>query len=242
MKLTWSWPWAILVVALGLFTAGPWSAWGQEPQPSSAATITVPLLLQHIETKAKSLKSLSGRFQQAKLTRLLAVPMESEGTFYWQPPDRFRWEVTSPASFTVVAQSDTVLVHYGDLNRANLYRHPAGNGLLGQIIGTAGDPEQFKRTYSMQITAGMEAADHHWIQLQMEPQTARQARTLKRIEVLIDPTSWLPQKVMITETSGDWSSIRLHDLVENADMAESLFSVNPPEGVETRQFMGSGRP
>jgi outer membrane lipoprotein-sorting protein len=140
----------------------------------------------------------------------------------------------------LVAQGDTVLVHYVDLDRAHLYRHPSSGGLLGQIIGTAGDTDSFQRTYSMQITSGLEAEDRHWVQLQMEPRTSRQARSLKRIEVLIDPATWLPQKVIITEVSGDLTSIRLHDLIENADIAESLFSVHPPEGVQTRQFMGKG--
>ncbi len=235
--------WIILLILPGLLAGVRLGAWGQDPRPGSPESpITLPLLLQHIKAKARTLKSLSGRFQQSKSTRLLAMPMESEGVFYWQPPDRFRWEVGRPTPFTLVAQGDTVLVHYVDLERAHLYRHPSGDGLLGQIIGTAGDTEQFQRTYGMQITPGLEAADHHWVQLQLEPRTARQARTLKRIEVLIDPANWLPQKVMITEVSGDWSSIRLHGLVENADIAESLFSVRPPEGVQTRQFMGKGRP
>jgi len=236
-------PWVILLVVTGLL-AGTWPhVWGQDPQPNRAeASIALPMLLQHIEAKARSLKSLSGRFQQSKITRLLARPTNSEGIFYWQPPGRFRWELGRPTPLTLVAQGDTVLVHYVDLDRAHLYRHPSGDGLLGQIIGTAGDTDQFQRTYSMQITSGLEAADRHWVQLQLEPRTSRQARTLKRIEVLIDPATWLPQKVVITEVNGDLTSIRLHDLIENAEIAESLFSVRPPEGVQTRQFMGKGRP
>jgi outer membrane lipoprotein-sorting protein len=235
--------WVIVLMLPGLLAGTRLHVWGQDPKPNSLETsITLQMLLKHIEAKARSLKNLSGRFQQSKATRLLATPMESEGVFYWQPPDRFRWEVGRPTPFILVAEGDTVLVHYVDLDRAHLYRHPSGDRLLGQIIGTAGDTDQFQRTYSMEITAGLEAADRHWVQLQLEPRTSRQARTLKRIEVLIDPATWLPQKVMITEVSGDRTSIRLHGLTQNADIAESLFSVRPPEGVQTRQFMGKGRP
>ncbi len=234
---------ALLLVSCIILLAG-WvqCAWGQEAAQDSPAFMTVPLLLQRIEAKARTLKTLSGRFQQTKSTRLQASPMESEGTFYWQPPDRFRWEVTRPAPFSMVARGDTVLVYYRDLKRATVYRHPAGDGLLGQIIGTAGDTEAFRNTYYMQITPPAQPEDRQWLQLQLEPRSYRQARYLKRVEVLIDQVNWLPQKVTITEANGDWSRIRLLDLAENTEIADDLFSVKPPAGVQTQRFQGNRRP
>ncbi|HBD08534.1 MAG TPA: hypothetical protein DCZ69_09750, partial [Syntrophobacteraceae bacterium] len=87
-----------------------------------------------------------------------------------------------------------------------------------------------------------ETEDHHWGQLQREPRSYRQARYLKRVEVLIDQVNWLPQKVTITEANGDWSEMRLLDLTENADLADELFNVQPPAGVQTRQVQGHSGP
>jgi outer membrane lipoprotein-sorting protein len=236
------WQWTLLLVCVGLLAGSAVCARAQATAPDSLPLVTVPLLLQQIEAKAKTLKTLSGRFRQTKSTRLLAAPMESEGAFYWQPPDRLRWEVTHPAPFTLVARGDTVLVVTRDLQRATLYRHPTGDGLLGQIIGTAGDTEAFKRSYYMQITPVGEAEHRHWVQLQLEPRSARQAKYLKRVEVMIDPVNWLPQQVTITEANGDWSIIRLLDPGENADVADDLFSVQPPAGMQVQQFQGNRRP
>jgi outer membrane lipoprotein-sorting protein len=234
--------WFLLVTCLALLVGGALAAWGQESATGSAPLITVPLLLQQIETKAKTLRSLSSRFRQKKYTRLLASPLESEGSFHWQPPDRFRWEVTAPAPFSLVARGDTVLVYSGDLKRATLYRHPTGDGLLGRIIGTAGDTEAFQRAYSMRITPVTETDHPQWVQLQLEPRSHRQARYLKRVEVLIDPSTWLPQQVNVTEANGDWSSIRLLDPVENLELAEDLFSVQPPAGAQVQQFQRNRQP
>jgi outer membrane lipoprotein-sorting protein len=232
----------LLAICLGLLAGGVLCARGQGPAQDPAPFVSVPLLLQRIEAKAKTLKSLSGRFRQTKFTRLLTSPMESEGVFYWQPPDRFRWEVTHPAPFSLVARGDTVLVYSRDLKRATVYRHPAGDGLLGQIIGTAGDTEAFKNTYYMQITPTTEAEDRDGLQLQLEPRSYRQARYLKRVEVLVDPVSWLPQKVTITEANGDWSRIHLLEPAENAALADDLFSVQPPAGIQTQKLQGNRQP
>jgi outer membrane lipoprotein-sorting protein len=234
--------WTLLLACCGLMAGSAVCARAQEATPGSVPLLTVPVLLQQIEAKVKTLKTLSGRFRQTKSTRLLTAPMESAGVFYWQPPDRFRWEVTQPAPFTLVARGDTVLVVTRDLQRAALYRHPSGDGLLGQIIGTAGDTEAFKRTYYLQITPATQAEDQSWVQLQLEPRTARQAKYLKRVEVMIDPVSWLPQQVTITETNGDWSTIRLQEPSENAEVADELFSVQPPAGMQVQQPQGIRRP
>jgi outer membrane lipoprotein-sorting protein len=236
------WRCLLLATCLALLIGGPRPTWGVDAAQDPAPFVTVPLLLQRIEAKAKTLKTLNGQFRQTKFTRLLASPLESEGSFYWQPPDRFRWEVAHPALFSLVARGDTVLVYTRDLKRATVYRHPTGDGLLGQIIGTAGDTEAFKNTYYMQITPTPETEDRQWIQLQLEPRSYRQARYLKRVEVLIDPVSWLPQTVTITEANGNWSHIRLLDLAENTELADDLFSVQPPAGVQIQHLQGNRRP
>jgi outer membrane lipoprotein-sorting protein len=234
--------WILLLAGCGLLAGSVVGARAQEATPGSVALLTVPVLLEQIEVKAKMLKTLSGRFRQTKSTRLLAAPMESEGVFYWQPPDRFRWEVTHPAPFTLVAQGDTLLVVTHDLRRAALHRHPSGAGLLGQIIGTAGDTEAFKRSYYLQITPATQAENRRWVQLQLEPRSARQAKYLKRVEVMIDPLNWLPQQITITEVNGDWSCIRLQDPSENVELPDELFSVQPPAGMQVQQLQGTRRP
>lgn len=234
--------WLFLLTCILLSLTGVLCVLGIKAAHSEDSYLTVPLLLPRIEAKAKTLKTLRGQFKQHKFTRLLASPIESQGFFYWQPPDRFRWEVTHPAPFTLVTRGDAVLVYTPDLKRATLYRHHSGDGLLGRIIGSDGGIEEFRNTYYMQITPTPETEDHHWVQLQLEPRSYRQARYLKRVEVLIDQVNWLPQKVTITEANGDWSEMRLLDLTENADLADELFNVQPPAGVQTRQVQGHSGP
>jgi outer membrane lipoprotein-sorting protein len=217
---------------------------GGEPERSavSQSFFTQTEVLEQIQSKASSLKSLTGRFQQIKSTRLLITPLESRGTFYWQPPDRFRWDVLLPDPFRLVARGDTILLLFPDLNRATLARHPMGTGLLGQITGTAGDAEAFERSYYTRVIPSKESDDPRGVKLSLVPKGGKQARYVKRIDVLIDPGTWLPREVTISEANDDKTTIRLSDVVENLPLQESLFCVEPPEGVQLQQLQGGRRP
>lgn len=197
--------------------------------------ITTVEVLEQLQAKAQTLKSLKGRFEQRKFSRLLVTPMESEGKLYWQPPGRFRWEVVRPAPLTLVTQHDKILLVYPDLKKASLYRQPSGGDLLDKITGATGDPQEFERQYRVEVELVARGSSNRWIQMCMEPKYGRQARYFKRLEVKIDPQTWLPAEIAILESNKDWTVIYLSDLVENSELSDGLFSVEPPEGFQVQK-------
>jgi len=214
--------------------------YAQEAPPPSL--YTTEEILEHIQAKAKVLESLSASFHQRKFTRLLVAPMESEGRLYWVPPDRFLWEVSSPTPLSLVARGDKMLVVYPDLKRASLYRHPMGSSLLEEITGATGDPEAFQRQYLIQTANSSGPKSDKWVQLILTPRSARRARYLKRVEVIIDPNNWLPQTVIISESDEDKTTIHLSQILENAKLPDGLFNIKPPEGFHLQRFQDGGRP
>ncbi len=197
--------------------------------------ITTVEVLEQLQAKAQTLKSLKGRFEQRKFSRLLVTPMESEGKLYWQPPGRFRWEVVQPVPLTLVTQDDKILLVYPDLKKASVYRQPSGGDLLDKITGATGDPQEFERQYRVEVELVARGGSNRWIQMCMEPKYKRQARYFKRLEVKIDPQTWLPAEIAILESNKDWTVIYLSDLVENSELSDGLFSVEPPEGFQVQK-------
>jgi outer membrane lipoprotein-sorting protein len=237
-------PVVMVLTGLGLLVMSALYTWAQDAPKTIEPSLTTTEVVTHIQAKAKDLRSLTGQFRQVKFTRLLTAPIESQGTFQWQPPQNFCWEVTEPVPFRLVAKGDTILIHYPDLKRADRYHHPMGGGLLGQITGAAGDAEAFERSYNLQVLPAKAGASEPdaLIPFRMEPRSSQQSRYLKHIEVLIDPVVWLPQKIVIWESNDDRTTIFLSNLVENDPLPETVFSVEPPAGVELRQLQGGKRP
>jgi outer membrane lipoprotein carrier protein len=211
-------------------------------QANAETQLTVAEVLEQLQAKAKTLRSLQGNFEQRKFTRLLITPMESEGLLYWQPPGRLRWEVVQPAPITLVAQADRILLLYPDLKKASLYRQPFGGGLLERITGATDDPEAFQRQYHIQVALVARGGSGRWIQMTMEPKSARRARYFKRLEIKIDPNTWLPEEISIQESSKDWTVIYLSNLQENTELPDRLFSVQPPKDFHLQKYQGGGRP
>jgi outer membrane lipoprotein-sorting protein len=228
-----------LLLALTLQTR---NCTADEPTQSGPAALTTIEVLERTQVKARELKSLNGRFHQVKHSRFLTAPMESEGVFHWKPPERFRWDVLQPMPFRAIANGSTILLHYPDLNRASLLRHPSGESLLGQIAGTGGDLDSFKSLYHARLLPLEPGQPPDRITLSLVPKPGRQDRFIKEIRVTIDPPTWLPRQLDIVETSGDSTSILLSDLVVNGQMEDTLFLVTPPPGVQLQRLDGSGRP
>jgi len=68
---------------------------------SGAAKLTA--VLEEVSVTQARLKTLTARFEQRKESRLLAEPSVSRGRFYFEVPDKVRWEYETPRQMTVVA-------------------------------------------------------------------------------------------------------------------------------------------
>jgi outer membrane lipoprotein-sorting protein len=78
--------------------------------------------------------------------------------------------------------------------------------------------------------------------MNMEPKSPKHARYFKRLEVKIDPETWLPNEIAILEGNDDWTLIYLSNLIENPDFSDGLFSLEPPEGFQIQKYQSGGRP
>jgi len=192
-----------LLLCLGLILAGTFAFTSQVGR--AGTHLTAAEVLDHLQAKAKTLKTLKGSFEQRKYSRLLVRPMESQGELFWQPPGRFRWEVVRPAPLTLVVREDNILLLYPDLKKVTLYRGPSGVGLLDRITGATGDPQTFQRQYAIEVELVARGEGSRWIQMNMEPKSAEHARYFKRLEVKIDPETWLPNEIAILEGNDDWT-------------------------------------
>jgi outer membrane lipoprotein-sorting protein len=223
-----------LLLCLGFILAGIAALTSQVGRAGSP--LTAAEVLEQLQAKAKTLKSLKGSFEQRKYSRLLVRPLESEGELFWQPPGRFRWEVVRPAPLTLVVREDKILLLYPDLKKVTLYRGPSGVGFLDRITGATGDPQTFQRQYAIEVELVAKGKGSRWIQMNMETKSAEHARYFKRLEVKIDPETWLPNEIAILEGNDDWTLIYLSNLIENANLSDGLFSVEPPEGFQVQSY------
>ncbi len=231
-----------ITLTLVLLWLCPARVHGQEPVEEKSEWFTTVEVLERTQAKARTLKSLSGRFRQVKQNRLLNSPVESSGVFCWIPPERFRWEVIHPMPLVAIADGASLMLHYPDLHRARLFKHPSGESILGRVSGAAGNVQSLKEIYYVRVLPSSDDDGSRRVSLSLVPRSGRQDRHIKELKVTVDIATWLPERIEILAPSSDSTTLWLQDLAENRPLDESLFHMNVPEGVQLQRMDGSPQP
>lgn len=149
---------------------------------------------------------IRARFRQTKTIALLDGPLESEGRFAFERPDRVRWEMEKPEPLVVeVSGSELRAGPPGEVARVDagpavgLFRD------LGAIFTGADDWAGSRFTLGPSARGGESFV--------LTPRDPSLARVIASIEIALDAASGGPQRVTITEAGGDRTAIELLDVV-----------------------------
>jgi len=214
---------ALLVSAL--------SASAQEPAPLSSLSGAEKLtaVLERVSAAQTGLESITARFVQRKESRLLAEPSLSRGVFYFKAPDRVRWEYDPPRSMVVVLSGGVALTYRAAERRAE--RIEIGR-MQRRVFGflTATEPlDQLTRYFAVTLR---DPGDDKNLLIVLDPTSFQVKKRLSSVTVEIDRARYLPVSVSYVERDGDTTSFAFTDVEVDRPVADELFSVSLPAGVE----------
>lgn len=149
------------------------------------------------ESRAKG-AILRGRFRQTKHVALLREPLISTGTFLIAPPDRVRWEVTTPEALVIEVTDGRLRA--GPPGKLEEVRH-VPVAALAEIGGVlAGDPRALRTRF--QVRRGERPGAFVLV-----PEDAALKRVIDKIELSLDAGTGAPRRVVLFEQGGDSSEI-----------------------------------
>lgn len=199
-----------------------------EPTQAAVPTSRSEILAAHCRARDR-LKTLRARFVQTKVFELLDETDESGGTLYYRKPDAVRWQYTRPDSSYTVLRGDSgwaVFPHIRQVQRFDLRGSRAANVLAIVGFGACGPDLET----SFEISLGP-AVDEMPV-LVLIPKAAALASSFDRIELVLDPKSYLPRRVAMHETAGDTTRFEFLDLQPGAPIEPALFEYRVPKGYE----------
>lgn len=153
---------------------------GPPARAESSERLTLDILMHHMATT----RGVRARFHEVKEVSLLAAPVESRGTVYFVPPDRFARHTTSPSSTRLVIEGDR-LRFADDVGREDI--DLSGDPVAGQFVGHFvvlwnGDLEALRERYEVAFEASGAGRDADWT-LTLVPRSSRLRSFIQRIEV-----------------------------------------------------------
>lgn len=180
-------------------------------------------VIKNIKEKEKNLKTFTAKFRQTRKTHLLREPLYSEGMIYFDSSGKLLMKVTSPSPLLILFKKNTLLIYYPEISKAEKRYIGNTENIIKKYFGIGQTGEALKKQYEIQLSTNQESDGYN---LSMVPKQDAVARHIERIEVLVNPETWLPERIFLTEVKGDQSTLWLQFDSINQPLPPGIFSID----------------
>ncbi|MBN2644653.1 MAG: outer membrane lipoprotein carrier protein LolA [Desulfuromonadaceae bacterium] len=178
-------------------------------------------LEQRLQAAAHAVHSLQSRFVQYKYLSMFSETLVSKGRFYFQHPDRLRWEMTEPVASGFVLDGPSGRrwhEHVVTSEPFELEQDPAMRIVANQLLAWArSDLNWLKRHYLIEVTQSQPVC------LRLTPLEEGAARFLDHLEIVFSADDRYVAAVTLYEGDGDHTEIRFEETRVNPDLSTALF-------------------
>jgi outer membrane lipoprotein carrier protein len=189
--------------------------------------VTPRQAVRNLEAAFAALRSLEAEFEQQHSSAVIATPLQETGKFYFQKPDRMRWEYGEPEPQVFVFKEGRVWNYVPDDNQLFLY---------------ALSPEQQNAAVFELLTGRARLEDDYLIEPAEFPTGRKPAVQIKlvpkkdadftHILVELDARTWLIDRLITLDWAGSRQEFTFRKLKINPRLPPSTFEIKVPAGTE----------
>lgn len=206
-------------------TAGP------APDASAQSPPDARAVLRRAQERYRSLESLRAEFRERVQVPLLGRERSGRGTWYQKGRGLFKLDYGEPPRDVVVSDGTHVWTYYpssqpGQVTRTALEKSARGRemvDLMGRIFREA--EQGYRAEYAGRES--VEGTETHHVVLRPTGDAP-----YRRVELWIAPKDHLVRKFDVTEENETVRTVTLTDLQPNAEIPDSVFQFEVPEGAE----------
>ncbi len=189
--------------------------------------------LQKFSDALKNVKAVYSEFVQERHMELLSEPLVSKGVILFKKPGQVRWETTEPYR-TILIASDKKVSQFEWMDsrwqKLNIGYASAMEKIMESLTITwNGRLAEQSKDYTFSLQAGDQMV------LTMTPRDAGVREFMNAIEMHIDKKSFAAHKVVLRESSGDITIIRMLTQRINADLPAVCFDLDAPRPLDEIQ-------
>ena len=164
--------------------------------------------INEITRNTVGIQSLSCQFTQTKQSSLLVDNAEAKGKMSYSRPKSMRWEYITPYSYALVVEGDSLSMTGNGTASTNQKANRMMKEMSSLIIGSINGERLFdERTFS--ITIYEETGCYR---VKMNPKRKDMQRMFQNITFLFGSDDYTVRSVVLTEKSGDATTINFENL------------------------------
>ena len=168
------------------------------------------------------LEALQAAFEQQVVNQDGTHSLRSNGIFYLQRPDRFRWDYSEPERQLIVADGRNIWLYDPDLEQVSVQlQHQALRGTPAQLLASR-DPVE--NSFSISDAGGRDGLA--WVQLVPGDSESQFER------ILLGFSEGELRRMQMEDKFGQKTRFRFFDIQHNPAFSAELFRFDPPENVD----------
>ena len=169
-------------------------------------------VMQTLTQAAASMQCMNCRFTQQKTMAMLEQPSVAEGLMSYNSPDKMRWEYTSPYSFALVVDGEKITkITDGNEEVLDAKSGRMYQGIVNIIMSSATGKKLFDKTM---FDVDIQDDSEFW-KAEMRPKKHNMKRMFTMLTFYFGKDDNIINKVEMTETSGDVTTIQFYDMKIN---------------------------
>ena len=195
-----------LVTALCLLT----------PPPAAAPN------LDDVLASLRKHRSVSATLVQKKHSKVFKRPQEARGRLLVVPPDKVRWEYTSPFRAVLVVNGRKASMAYPDLDRKQTFdldREPEMRAVLSTtLFFLRTSPDEMRRQYQVTVSRKGPAE----VQLGLVPRSEKARAMVAEVQVGVNVARGVLSGLRLVEPDGDVTHLEFSGVVIDGPIDEGL--------------------
>ena len=205
----------LFIVFMSCFASGMESDKGTDHDNNTEA------VLLRIKQAASNIETLEGEFVQKKKIEILKDMPDSYGRFYYQSPDRLRWEIIKPVTMGFIINGDHGKKwsgKEGKSRRFDVNKDPIISVISTQVFAWAkGDFEKLKTGYDVSILS------EDPVEVKLLPLSEMGKKYIDSIVLAFSENDYHINYIEINDKKGGSTKITFYNMVVNAELKGDIF-------------------
>jgi outer membrane lipoprotein-sorting protein len=220
---------------------GGWALAQKLPDPSDASLSSVDrlrALVERMKIEQRGFTTLVADFEQETAAEMLVEAEKSKGTFYYEAPDKVRWQYDAPTPKVIVINGSELVTWYQDLRRAEKVQVGRYSDAVFKYLGASGSLETLMDYFSLRVDFPKGSEPY---KIDLVPRYKRVEKRLRDMSVSIDGELFVPVELAYTEPNGDSTRYEFSDFKVNQPIPATHFQLELPADVDVRVIATPGQ-
>lgn len=184
-------------------------------------------IIEKLEFKLKSIKSLKADFEQIYYSTSVSTPLKEKGMFYFKKPSFMRWDYLAPEEKTFLYFQGEFIFYLPEDNQVIKSKH-SKEKFESEILSILTGQGEIRKNYQVELAEFIKSQPENWL-VKLKP---FQEREFSFILLEIEKRSWLIERAMFFDWAGNKTEFLFSNIKENIAISPDLFVLNLPPDVE----------